>query len=83
MNNKDRKIFWDTLCSLQGIDINHEAEILRKTIKMPKYLYRFRPVSINIDSALFRLTHSKVFGQTQCTSLPLTIMMIPLIPTLL
>lgn len=47
MNNKDRKIFWDTLCSLQGIDINHEAEILRKTIKMPKYLYRFRPVTIN------------------------------------
>ena len=47
MNNKDRKVFWDTLCSLQGIDINHEAEILRKTIKVPKNLYRFRSVTIN------------------------------------
>ena len=51
MNNKDRKVFWDTLCSLQGVDIDKEAELLRKTIKMPKNLYRFRPVTINsLDS---------------------------------
>ncbi len=47
MNNKDRKIFWDTLCSLQGIDLIQEGQMLRQTIKMPKHLYRFRPVSIN------------------------------------
>ena len=51
MNNKDRKVFWDTLCSLQGVDIDKEAELLRKTIKMPKNLYRFRPVTISsLDS---------------------------------
>lgn len=51
MNNKDRKVFWDTLCSLKGVDIDQEAKILRSTIKAPKKLYRFRPVTINsLDS---------------------------------
>lgn len=47
MNNRDRKIFWDTLCSLQGIDLVQEGQKLRQTIKVPKHLYRFRPVTIN------------------------------------
>lgn len=47
MNNKDRKVFWETLCSLQGTDLNKEGEMLRSTIKTPKTLYRFRPVTIN------------------------------------
>ena len=47
MNNKERKVFWDTLCSLQGIDLVKEGQTLRQTIKMPKHLYRFRPVTIN------------------------------------
>lgn len=47
MNNKDRKVFWDTLCSLQGIDLVQEGQTLRQTIKLPKHLYRFRPVTIN------------------------------------
>ena len=51
MNNKDRKVFWDTLCSLKGVDIDQEAKILRSTIKAPKKLYRLRPVTINsLDS---------------------------------
>ena len=47
MNNKERKVFWDTLCSLQGIDLVQEGQTLRQTIKMPNHLYRFRPVTIN------------------------------------
>ncbi len=47
MNNKDRKIFWDTLCSLQGIDLIQEGQTLFQTLKIPKHLYRFRPVTIN------------------------------------
>ena len=47
MNNRDRKIFWDTLCSLQGIDIVQEGQRLRQTIKVPKHIYRFRSVTIN------------------------------------
>ena len=47
MNNKDRKIFWDTLCSLQGIDLVQEGQTLFQTLKIPKHLYRFRPVTIN------------------------------------
>lgn len=52
MDNKERELFWKTLCSLQGDDMNSERERLRKTIKLPKYLYRYRSVNFRNLEAL-------------------------------
>lgn len=40
MNAKERKIFWDTLCSLPGEDIDREVAQLRQTIIYPEQLCR-------------------------------------------
>lgn len=45
MNHNDREQFWKTLCSLAGNDIVAEREQLLKSIKYPKLLFRYRPVS--------------------------------------
>ena len=42
MNNKERKMFWNKLCSLKG-----ENDSLEDTIKYPKYLYRYRSLTIS------------------------------------
>lgn len=47
MNNKDRKVFWNTLCSLEGSDTAKDAQLLHNTIKYPPKIYRFRAVTIN------------------------------------
>lgn len=52
MDSDGRKRFWDTLCSLSGIDKRQDVEKLISTIHYPKYLYRYRPVSINSLEAL-------------------------------
>lgn len=45
MNAQERKIFWDTLCSLPGEDIDREASQLRQTIIYPRQLCRYRSVN--------------------------------------
>lgn len=45
MNVKERKAFWDTLCSLPGEDIDQEAALLRQTVIYPKQLCRYRSVN--------------------------------------
>lgn len=52
MDNRERKIFWDTLCSLKGEDLEADIQELEKTIKYPRYLYRYRPMSLNSVQAL-------------------------------
>lgn len=52
MTNDEREKFWNTICSLPGRDIRAEREELLKTIKLPKYLYRYRPVNTNNLEAL-------------------------------
>lgn len=47
MNTKERKLFWETLESLEGKDVKSETTKLLKIIKYPKYLYRFRSSTIN------------------------------------
>lgn len=54
MNQQERKQFWDVLCSLQGKDLQSEGEKLQKTIRYPRYLYRYRPVSLSSIDALQR-----------------------------
>ncbi len=52
MDDNDRQIFWETLCTLKGKDILKDREILEKVIKRPKYLYRYRPVNLKSIEAL-------------------------------
>ena len=54
MDQEERRQFWDVLCSLQGTDIQSEAEQLVETITLPKYLYRYRAVSVSSIDALQR-----------------------------
>ena len=52
MNSQERELFWQTLVSLPGEDIQAESQRLNDTIKLPKYLYRYRPVSMKSLEAL-------------------------------
>lgn len=52
MNSQEREIFWKTLCSLTRDDIKADIEKLKETIKRPRFLYRYRPVSIKNLEAL-------------------------------
>ena len=47
MDKQARKKFWDTLCSLDGIDVKHDVQKLVNTVQYPQHLYRFRPVSFS------------------------------------
>lgn len=52
MNHSEREQFWQTLCSLPGNDIVAERKQLFKSIKYPKLLFRYRPVSTKSLEAL-------------------------------
>lgn len=52
MNAQEREVFWKTLCSLSGNNLQQDIEKLSKTVKFPKYLYRYRPVSLRNLEAL-------------------------------
>ena len=56
MNDAERKIFWDKLCSLQGTDIKEDTDLLNKAIIYPKYVYRFRTVNERTLSACLLYT---------------------------
>lgn len=51
MDNKQRKEFWDVLCSLDGNDIQNDKKLLMDKIVYPRYLFRYRDVSFSsLDS---------------------------------
>ena len=52
MDNKQRKDFWDTLCSLEGNDIQNDSKLLMNKIIFPHYLYRYRDVTFDSLDAL-------------------------------
>lgn len=52
MNDNEREVFWRTLRSLPGSDMKAENEKLRQTIKLPKLLFRYRPVNLKSLEAL-------------------------------
>ncbi len=64
MDAQSREKFWNTLCSLDGVDVKQDAQKLADVIQYPKYLYRFRPVSF---SSLDGLQSNKLFFQVQIT----------------
>ncbi len=52
MDSKQRKEFWDTLCSLEGSDIQNDSNLMMNKIVFPHYLYRYRDVTFNNLAAL-------------------------------
>ena len=52
MDLKERELFWQTLCALKGENTQEEAKQLFEKIITPKYLYRYRSVSMNTLEAL-------------------------------
>lgn len=58
MDSQARKKFWNTLCSLDGIDVKQDEQKLVDAMQYPRYLYRFRPVSF---SSLDGLQSNKLY----------------------
>lgn len=54
MDQQERRRFWDVLCSLHGSDLYTESAKLAKTIMLPRYLYRYRAVTLSTIDALQR-----------------------------
>ncbi len=52
MKDTERKIFWDTLCSLDGKNVEADYNKLIATVKYPPFIYRYRPVTVNNIDAL-------------------------------
>lgn len=52
MNAQEREIFWETLCSLQGKDMAQDWIMLKDKIRLPRYLYRYRSVSMSSLDAI-------------------------------
>ncbi len=52
MDIESRQKFWDKLCSLPGVNFDEEEVELRKSIKYPTLLARYRPVNIKNLEAL-------------------------------
>ena len=52
MNISEREHFWQTLCSLPGIDVVTEQKQLYKSIQYPKLVFRYRTVSTKNLEAL-------------------------------
>lgn len=52
MNDSERKLFWGTLMSLKGVDIEADKAALQKTIIPPRFLYRYRAVNTKTLEAL-------------------------------
>lgn len=52
MNQQERNDFWETLISLEGADMKNEINLLNRKVFLPKYLYRYRSVSVRSIDAL-------------------------------
>lgn len=52
MNTEERKIFWDALCKADGKDIKTDGQSIAASIHYPRFLYRYRPVSVSSIDAL-------------------------------
>ena len=61
MSSEERKKFWDTLCSLDGQDVENDIKSLLATIKFPRFLYRYRSVN---NKSLSALIENKMYFST-------------------
>lgn len=58
MTNEDRKYFWDTLCILDGKNMQEDIARLAKVIKYPRFLFRYRSVN---NKSLTALSENKLY----------------------
>lgn len=61
MNDLERERFWNTICSLDGIDVREDSKKLQETIISPKKIYRYRPISVR---SLEALKNNKLYFST-------------------
>ena len=61
MTNEERTLFWKTLSSFNGEQVDLESKVLREVLKYPHYLYRFRAVS---NSTLDVLRTNRLYFST-------------------
>ena len=61
MSSEERKKFWDTLCSLDGQDVENDIKRLLATIEFPRFLYRYRSVN---NKSLSALIENKMYFST-------------------
>lgn len=64
MTTEERKVFWDTLCSVNEENLEFDIKKLTEKIQYPRFLYRFRHISVSTIDALQtnRLYFSKANG---------------------
>lgn len=51
MDDKEREVYWETLCSLDGNNLIKDADHLNKVIKYPSHIYRYRPLNLRTIEA--------------------------------
>ena len=52
MNAEERLTFWKALCKADGKDLKTDGQSIAATIHYPRFLYRYRPVSVSSIDAL-------------------------------
>ncbi len=52
MNTEKRQLFWDALCAAKGNNIEEDSHKIQATIEYPRFLYRYRAVSVSSIDAL-------------------------------
>ncbi len=62
MTNEERKKFWETLCSLPGVDAEKELSKLNDTIILPPAIYRYRKTAD--EKTLNALETNRMFFST-------------------
>lgn len=61
MNNEERQIFWETLCSLDGANPEEDCNRIRTAIQFPKFIYRYRAVK---ESSIDALNRNRLYFST-------------------
>lgn len=52
MNTEERQAFWNALCSADGKDLKEDSRKISAAITVPRFLFRYRPVTVSSIDAL-------------------------------
>ena len=52
MTTDERQLFWKALCKADGVNVLEDIENINRTIQYPRFLYRYRPVTVSSIDAL-------------------------------
>lgn len=61
MNTEERKLFWETLNSLDGKNVAEDSNRLLATIKYPPFIYRYRAVTVNNIDVLQNMNARRLY----------------------